>query len=739
KLAMISVISLIALLLVLRRRYSVNGGRMLKVLLVCFTLHWFVIPLIQIYLIENGMPPTTDSFFVNLVKFLSQVMIYLILWFPFISSFRTLNKLQLLIDTAVSMYTVIFLGYFVVSYDQQAQILVGYSLFFTLVTSITIAANCVSFCTILLSTRLRSLSAVFLATMLGFATNFFFYLFAVIDIRKSGAEFSRVTFTSYVILIVLIALGLLLDRYRPVEPIDPHIPQNYRISYRSVLLMIFPIFMLWNRLISWTHFFIVLTGIAFQQLASYQVQKTIQASLKAGAEQKIAERLEVLVSERTAELEKLNNELVIASITDPMTGLNNRRHFIDHLRKLEAEQTPFVIYYMDFDHFKVINDVHGHATGDVLIKRIAHRLSKQLPDDCYLARVGDDEFVVVMPSSGKGFDASREVRVSQQIADAVCDRIYVAEFAFDVGVSIGVSNYPSDSESGEEVMKFAILAMQEAKRGSGGRKILFYNKNYGFRIERENKIEYLLKNVNFDEELQLHYQPQFDITNNRIIGFEALVRWNSPELGSIAPGEFIAIAEKTGSIIKLGKWIIERAFRQAKIWNENSLSTIRVAINLSPLQFDSVELLPYIRMQVLRMGINPKWIEFEVTESINLKPGSVIQEVFYDLRSMGFRIAIDDFGTGYSSLSYIKNFKVHRIKIAKELVDHIAESQEERVIIQAIIAIAQGMKIEVLAEGCETKRQLDSLIESGCTQIQGFYFARPVDVQTINEQFLGQA
>lgn len=264
---------------------------------------------------------------------------------------------------------------------------------------------------------------------------------------------------------------------------------------------------------------------------------------------------------------------------------------------------------------------------------------------------------------------------------------------------------------------------------------MFYSHEHSQLLKRKNKIEILLKTIDYDTEFSLNYQPQISIDGKTLLGVEALLRWHSPELGFVPPSEFIQIAEETGSIIKIGKWVIDTAFNQIKKWHCMGYHSLQIGINLSPLQFDSVDFFPFIIEKIDTYQIDPSWIDFEITESIAMNSGTITEEIFTALAGLGVKISIDDFGTGYSSLSYLKRFDIDRLKIAKELIDHIVDDYEERLIIKSIILMAKGLGLSTIAEGVETIEQLDILRELECNAIQGYYFSKPLTKEVFESTY----
>ena len=486
--------------------------------------------------------------------------------------------------------------------------------------------------------------------------------------------------------------------------------------------------------------FQALIGDSFFVFMYYYVSRYIQKSIKneslLATERFINERLEDLVAMRTKDLRASYDKMERLAVTDTLSALYNRRYFLDKLDALiEKDNVFFSLYYLDFDHFKIINDIHGHEMGDSVLQVISERFLRWQSENLIIARVGGDEFGIIQ-IHGPLTNRESNFELSKRIVKLFEEKVLVGDYIFEVGVSIGISRFPYDAKDRESIVKYADLAMYQAKKNTETEKVMFYSQNYGAVVERKNRIELLLKTIDYDAEFTLNYQPQFSITGEKLIGVEALLRWHSPELGFVPPMEFIEVAEDTGSIIKIGKWVIDCAFRQIKQWNVSAGSSLQMGINLSPLQFDSVDFFPFIISKLEEYEIDPTWIDFEITENSAMNSGTIMEELFTALSGLGVQISVDDFGTGYSSLSYIKRFDIDRIKIAKELIDHIVENEDERLIIKAIILMSKGMGLSTIAEGVECKEQLDILSSLGCDAIQGYYFSKPLTKVVFEEKYL---
>lgn len=519
-------------------------------------------------------------------------------------------------------------------------------------------------------------------------------------------------------------------------------PQNIGGNRRLLYFLIVPVLLAFMGIMKWIALIIIAFFVGVYYYISNQTQAAIRTESQLMTERMINEKLEEIVSTRTKALQESYRKLEKIAMTDMLSDLYNRRFLIARLDELLLKRdTYFSFYYLDLDHFKVINDIHGHEMGDEVLKVVSNRLYHWRKEGLTIARLGGDEFGIIHIQSVEEGKASCAL-VCKEIFSLLSEKVIIGDYAFDVSVSIGISRYPYDAIDRESIIKHADLAMYQAKKINSDERFVFYNHHHGAAVERRNQVELYLKQADYNREFSLHYQPQFKISDNSLIGVEALIRWHQPDMGIISPGEFIPISEETGMIIRIGKWVIDKAFEQIALWNNHRSDlevdrNLKMSINLSPLQFDSVDFFPYIQERMAFYNVKPEWVDFEITESSAMNSGTIMEEIFTALSGLGVSISVDDFGTGYSSLSYIKRFDLDELKIAKELIDHIVENQEERLIIKAIILMAQGMGLSTIAEGVETPEQLSILKELGCDAVQGFLLSRPLTAKDFEENYLG--
>jgi len=413
--------------------------------------------------------------------------------------------------------------------------------------------------------------------------------------------------------------------------------------------------------------------------------------------------------------------------TDLLTELPNRMAFMEWLQKAFAAakegSKPFALLYLDLDDFKDINETLGHSLGDELLKAVAQRLVGALREDDRIARVGGDEFAVLLSDVA---DRAVVATLAARIISSITAAHLIGGSQMHVTVSIGISVYRGELTKPEDIMREADLALYEAK-GRGRDKYVFHSEALDLAVrERVTMIEELRAALDRGE-FEVYYQPQVEVPSRQIVGVEALLRWNHPSRGLLTPGRFIAIAEKTGMIGPIGQWVLADVRRQLRIWNNDGIGPPVTSVNLSAAQLISPSNFLRDLMQGLSAdGLDPGRLELELTESLLMETNSGHGDMVNQLRALGVRIAIDDFGTGYSSLEYLLVYRVSRIKIAQQFVSGLPGDPGSAAIVRATIGLAREFGIEIIAEGVETAAQLEFLVGAGCRCIQGFYFSRPV-------------
>ncbi len=428
------------------------------------------------------------------------------------------------------------------------------------------------------------------------------------------------------------------------------------------------------------------------------------------------------ISERKASEEKVRR----LAYFDVLTGLPNRRHFFEevetHVKRADAVAERFAILHFDLYNFKDVNDTLGHAAGDALLVEVGGRVSASLGPDAFVARLGGDEYAVLAPGADS---AGAATRFAERIFETLEVPFRTTVGEMHLSSSIGVSLYPDDGDDVTSLLKHADMALYRAK-ARGKRACVLFSSDLGRSNRERAELERELRHALERGELSLEYQPKYHLGYDRVVGAEALLRWNHPVLGRVSPARFIPVAEESQLIIPIGKWVIEEVCRQIQRWENAGMPSIQVALNLSAVQFRSARLFEDIAAILARADVLPGQIELEITESLLMDDPGAAVALLGRLRQAGFSIAIDDFGTGYSSLSYLKKFPVGVLKIDRSFIKDLAENMDDRAIAAAVVSMAGSLLLDVVAEGVETIEQLDVLRDMGCDYIQGYYISKPL-------------
>ncbi len=413
---------------------------------------------------------------------------------------------------------------------------------------------------------------------------------------------------------------------------------------------------------------------------------------------------------------------------DALTGLPNRLLLNDRvsqtLRIASRNKLPFAVLLLDMDHFKNVNDTLGHHTGDRLLIELGRRLKQSVREEDTVSRLGGDEFLLLIA----GADADAAAHVAEKLLSVLSQPYLIGEHDLVVTPSIGIAMFPDDGADYETLSKCADIAMYRAKH-QGRNAFLFYKPEMQQRSERTLRVENALRNALKRDQLSLHYQAQMALDGDNIVGVEALLRWNHPELGAVFPAEFIPIAEASGQIIAIGEWVLRQALAQLKHWHNAGLTTLTMAVNLSVVQFRDPQL-PRLVSDILQSaGLPAHSLELELTEGVTMENTQDAIAIMDDLHARGVLLSIDDFGTGYSSLGHLKRFKINKLKIDQSFVRDIADDANDRAIVVAIIMLAKSLGLQTIAEGVETPAQLEFLRAHGCNQIQGYFLSRPLPTE----------
>jgi len=422
---------------------------------------------------------------------------------------------------------------------------------------------------------------------------------------------------------------------------------------------------------------------------------------------------------------KLEKELQHQATHDALTGLGNRIELFHGMREaIEASKKDhlnFAIIFLDLDRFKLINDSLSHLIGDKLLKDVAIRLRKAIRLEDTLARLGGDEFVVVLKNIADETQIQDKIN---KLIDAFKEPFVINNRLVTMTASLGVSLFPKDGSTVDILLRNADAAMYRAKARKGNN-IQFYSPEMSSTSLAEFDQEMELRQAVNREEFFLCYHPQLDLTKEKVVALEALIRWNHPKKGILLPIDFIPLAEEIGLIVPIGEWALRTACKQNKAWQEQGLPPVRIAVNVSAEQFNQQNLVETIRTILKETELKPEYLELELTENVILSNKEIIRTII-ELKKLGVMIAIDDFGTGYSSLSYLRKLPIDRLKIDGSFIQHIHSETDDEVIIRAVIAMAKNLNLEVLAEGVETSDQLNFLKKNQCDDAQGFYFGEPL-------------
>ena len=414
------------------------------------------------------------------------------------------------------------------------------------------------------------------------------------------------------------------------------------------------------------------------------------------------------------------------ALADALTGLPNRRAvhqaISSALLNAECSRGNVAVVFLDLDDFKGVNDSLGHEVGDRLLQVTAQRISASVRYGDVVARLGGDEFVLLMG----GFHTREDLTlVLHRVRAAVAAPWQSGRHHLQVCCSMGVATFPADGRTVDQLLRNADAAMYEAKQ-AGRNRVHFFTAELNRAIVTRVTVEQRLRNALSREQLQLHYQPRVDAATGRIVGAEALLRWQLPRQGLIMPSRFIAVAEETGLIVPIGEWVLHSACRQAMAWRVEGLPPVVVSVNVSPRQIREGNIVATIAAALHDSGLPPHLLQIELTESMAMQGAEGVIALLAEIRALGVQIAIDDFGTGYSSLSYLKRFPIDQLKVDRSFVTDLPDDREDKAIVRAIVTLGHELGLRVVAEGVERAPQAEFLRDSGCDELQGYLFGRPV-------------
>jgi diguanylate cyclase (GGDEF)-like protein len=414
---------------------------------------------------------------------------------------------------------------------------------------------------------------------------------------------------------------------------------------------------------------------------------------------------------------------------DQLTKLPNRYYMMSHIDKAftrsRRNNTKVSLLFMDLDNFKDINDSLGHSVGDELLKQVAFRLRSLVREADTPARFGGDEFLIML--EGLYQQGQAEV-VAHKLTRCFKKPFFLGKHEIYTSASIGISTYPDDGNSADLLLQYADTAMYYAKQ-SGRNNYRFFSHELRANIDEQLAIESRLRHAIKNNELHLFFQPKINIIEEKIIGAEALLRWSNPDLGNVPPDVFIPIAEKYGLIEDIGSWVLEMACREASHWQTISSQDLHVAVNISPQQFRSKDLLKKVDNILQTSGLPAKLLEMEITETLLIQDTEEPLEILNALRERKITLSLDDFGTGYSSLSYLKRFPIQILKIDRSFIQNLADNQHDRSLVDAIIAMGHSLELRIVAEGVESQEQLEFLRKRNVKVVQGYLFSPPVSIK----------
>jgi diguanylate cyclase (GGDEF)-like protein len=459
------------------------------------------------------------------------------------------------------------------------------------------------------------------------------------------------------------------------------------------------------------------------------------------------EHLKIATDEHLTLLQKANAHLVIATLEahklteqvqaareqmkyaayhDGLTGLPNRMLLQDRLGQAievaQRQERPLAVMFLDLDRFKYINDSLGHDVGDQLLQSVAQRLQNSLRHSDTISRQGGDEFVVLLPNVEHAKDAA--ISAEKMLAAQMLPH-HIGPHKLHISVSIGISVYPDDGQDTETLIKCADIAMYHAKE-RGRNKYKFYKHEMNMRVVERQSIEAELRLALERQEFVLYYQPVIHLLTGKIVGVEALIRWQHPERGLLPPEQFVSVAEDCGLILPMGRWVLHEACRQVQAWNQAGLSPVIIAINTSAHEFRAKDFIENIRATLTETGLPPHLLELEMTETVLMRDTEETDSVLRALVEMGVKLAIDDFGTGFSSLSYLKQYPTDALKIDRSFVSQMINNKDSAAIVSAVISLGINLRKRTIAEGVETAEQHALLLALHCDEGQGYYFSHPV-------------
>ncbi|WFR55060.1 EAL domain-containing protein [Anaerocolumna sp. AGMB13025] len=440
------------------------------------------------------------------------------------------------------------------------------------------------------------------------------------------------------------------------------------------------------------------------------------------------------LSVKYEELKRTKDKLSKLAYSDYLTELPNRLSFtemLDSVMLTLRNEEVIALMNIDIDNFKIINDTLGHSYGDELLIDVTHRLKQAMDDNDYLARSGGDEYIVLSQNLTDIGEYEAKIKKIQKIFDYP---FVLSMKEYFITVSIGIAMAPKDGKTTQVLIKNADSAMYAAK-ANGKNTFVYFDASINEKLMDKIQSQSELRKAIENKEFMIYYQPQVDLNQDRIVGFEALIRWNHPEKGVLLPGDFIPLTEETGLIVPIGRWILKHACEQLKVWEEKGFKDLIMAVNISARQFKDQEFVNMVREIIHEVGINPNYLQLEITESIALQDIDYSIAVIQKLKELGVLFALDNFGTDYSSMNYLKRLPVNNLKIDKSFLRTVLDSQSNQNMVQTIISLAQNLNLNVIAEGVERNEQAEFLKRIKCNMAQGYFYSEPLP-DSMAEQLL---
>lgn len=471
--------------------------------------------------------------------------------------------------------------------------------------------------------------------------------------------------------------------------------------------------------------FIIISGLISDQVAIESMRHGAKDFIRKDNLSRLVPVIERELGEALlrTDLKAVQENLHRVTHFDGLTGLPNREHLFRHIGSLmSARDCPFAVFMIDLNRFRKITRSLGIQVGNRVLLELAERLRAVFGEDDFVARYGADRFVIIAAR----IDQEAQAEEIAALIHECLDRVFLTNsHELFVTASVGVSFYPRDGRGTEDLLENVESALYAAK-AAGGRSFQAYKVAMDTHGKGRLAMESALYRALEKKEFLLHYQPQFDMNGTQMTGVEALVRWSPPESGMISPGAFIPILEETRLIVSVGEWILRTACAQNRQWQDAGLPPVRVAVNLSAIQFQQADLVQTVIKVLQETGLSPEYLELEITENIAVHNEEAVIAILDELRAIGIQIAIDDFGTGYSSLSYLKRFPIDKLKIDQSFVRDYKEGTHDDGIVRAIIGMGHNLNLKVIAEGVETQQQADFLQRNGCDEVQGYFYGKPM-------------